>query len=49
MKHACELGVGINHRYILPVICKSPTTKEASTEDEILPDKLIEQVIHTLM
>ena len=47
MKHACELGVGINRTYIQPVVCKSPTTTEASSEDESPPDKLIEQVIRT--
>jgi hypothetical protein len=49
MKQACDHAVGIKLTYIQPVVCKSPTTTEASTEDEVLPEKLIEQVIPTLM
>jgi len=47
MRHAFELCVGINHTYIQPAVCKSPTAREVSIEDvEVLPDKLTEQGIH---
>ena len=43
MKQACDIVVGINHKYIQPAVCKSPTTREVSIEDvEVLPDKLTE-------
>jgi hypothetical protein len=44
MKHACDIAVGINHTYIQPAVCKSPTTREVSIEDvEVLLDKLTER------
>jgi hypothetical protein len=39
MKHTCEIRV--------PAVRKSPTTNVASIEDEVLTDKLMEQVIRT--
>ena len=50
IKQAFELCVVINRTYIQPALSKAPTTKEVSIEDvEVLPDKLIEQAIRSLM
>jgi len=44
MEHAYDIAVGINHTYIQPAVCKSPTTREVSIEDvKVLLDKLTEQ------
>ena len=40
-------AVGMNHMYLQPVVCKSPSTNVASIGDEDLTDKLIEQRIPT--
>ena len=46
MKQAFDIAVGINHTYIQPAVCKSPSTREVSIEDvEVLPDELTEQGI----
>jgi len=47
MKLAYDIAVGINHTYIQPAACKSPTTREVSIEDvDVLLDKLTEQGTH---